>query len=70
MEQADRDMLIRIDERTADHTKQLDNINKIMNNGGCAKGKRNANDIRWIWTIGTIVATGVFGAMAYLHLGD
>jgi hypothetical protein len=67
MEQADRDMLIRIDERTEAHGRQLDDIHKIMNNGGCSKGKKNGTDIKWIWTIGTIVAGGIIGAIGFLH---
>jgi len=67
MDQADRDMLIRIDERTHETTKQLDTIHTMMNNGGCARGKKTAESLKWLYICGGIVSSGFAIAIGYLY---
>jgi len=61
-------LIQRLDERSETHTKQLGTIFSMLNNGGCGTGKQNAICIRWVWTVGGLVTTAVFGVIFYFHL--
>lgn len=59
-----------IDERTELHTRQIGVIFSMMNDKGCACGKRNAEAIKWLWTVVCIGCTAIMGIIGYFHLSE
>ena len=52
------------------HSNQLGMIFSKINEGGdhCPQGARNATAIKWLYAVGSIVTTAVFGVIAFFHV--
>jgi len=52
-------------------SKQIGMMWSKLSEGGdhCPQGARNAVAIKWMYAVGSIVATGILGVIAYFHKG-
>lgn len=62
-----------LDERSIGQAKQIsaifDKLNKLPEPGECIQGERNANAIKALAWVGSLVTTAFLALIAYFHLG-